>query len=416
VESFGKYLLKKAIVSIDELEEATQALVLVGGRLGTNLVELGHLGMDELDRHLSDHLGVPAPPKGWLEKPSAAAVKAVPAELRKRHQILPLALEERTLHMALVNPWAADAVDEVAFATGLTIKTYVVSEVHLEYLRERHLGIAREGRFAHIEPHRASKPRKRKGEGGRRLLREGSAAAAEREEAQRNREEAGIRPLGEQEELIDDGTFTSLHENWKITHPSDAKGSDEAEVPLVTEVGEGEDEAPPQSTPVGPLTPVEVARLEAEIEAAPDREAIALNALRLSLHHASAVALFVVHRGVICGYRAAGAVIAEHIDGLLIPVDSPSVLSQTVTQGSVFRGAPPDAGIDQQIFRALGRSDAADAAILPVRIRDHVVNLLYVDNGPEVLAESSVAALTSLCECISRAYGRLILAHKQRHC
>ena len=58
----------------------------------------------------------------------------------------------------------------------------------------------------------------------------------------------------------------------------------------------------------------------------------------------------------------------------------------------------------------------ADVAILPVRIRDRVVNVLYVDNGPEVLAETSIAALASLCECIARAYGQLIVEHKRRHC
>lgn len=409
MESFGKYLLKKAIVSPDQIEEATQALVLVGGRLGTNLVELGHLGMDELDRHLADHLGVPAPPKEWLEGPSPAAIAAVPGPLRRRHQILPLALEDRTLHMALANPWDADAVDEVGFATGLAIKTYVLSEVHLQYLRERHLGVPRERRFAHIEPEWAMKRRKRKG--GGRVLQEGSAAAAEREEAQRHREELGIRPLGEQEELIDDGTFSSLHESWKITNPSDGEALE-----LVTEVSEGEDESAPPQPPLRALTPGEIARLEAEIAAAPDRDVIAVHVLRLALHHASAAALFVVHRGVIRGYRAVGADIAEHIEGLLVPAVSPSLLSQTVAQGAAFRGAPPETGIDQQIFRALGRSNAADVAILPVRIRDHVVNLLYVDNGPELLAQSSIAALSSLCECIATAYGRLIVEHKRRHC
>ncbi len=172
---------------------------------------------------------------------------------------------------------------------------------------------------------------------------------------------------------------------------------------------------PPQQPP-RLLTSAEVAQLEAKIAAAPDRDVIAVQALRLAMHHASEAAIFVVHRGVIRGYRAAGANIAEHIEGVLIPFGAPSVLSRAAELGVAFRGAPPDAGIDPQVFRALGRSDAADAAILPVRIRDQVVNLLYVDNGPEVLAESSIAALSSLCECIGRAYGRLILAHKQRHC
>lgn len=411
MESFGKYLGRKGIVSPEQLEEATEALVLVGGRLGTNLVELGYLGIEELDCHLAEHLGMPAPPKNWLEKPSGAALNAVSAELKKRHQILPLALEKRTLHMALANPWAADAVDEVAFATGFTIKAYVISEVHLEYLRERHLGIPRGRRFAQIEPHWAMKRRKRKGTD--RLFQEGSAAVAEREEAQRHREEFGIRPLGEQEELIDDGTFTSLHENWKITQSADAKGDGEA-LELVAEVSDGEEE--PQAPPSSLLTPAQVVRLEAKIAAAPDREVIVAQALRLAMHHVSHAAFFVVHRGVIRGYRAAGAEIAEQIEGLLISLGAPSVLSQVATRGAAFRGAPPEAGIDQQLFRALGRSEAVDTAILPVRMQGHVVNLLYMDNGSEALAESSIAALASLCESIATAYGRLILAHKQRHC
>ena len=47
-ESFGKFLARKGVLSQKELEEATQSLVVVGGRLGTNLVDLGTLGIEEL--------------------------------------------------------------------------------------------------------------------------------------------------------------------------------------------------------------------------------------------------------------------------------------------------------------------------------------------------------------------------------
>ena len=50
-ESFGKFLARKGVLSQKELEDATQYLVVVGGRLGTNLVDLGYLGIEDLDRY-----------------------------------------------------------------------------------------------------------------------------------------------------------------------------------------------------------------------------------------------------------------------------------------------------------------------------------------------------------------------------
>ena len=53
--TFGRYLRRHAIVSEEQLKDATAALVLFGGRLGTHLVERGALNPDELERHLAAH-------------------------------------------------------------------------------------------------------------------------------------------------------------------------------------------------------------------------------------------------------------------------------------------------------------------------------------------------------------------------
>jgi hypothetical protein len=42
------------------------------------------------------------------------------------------------------------------------------------------------------------------------------------------------------------------------------------------------------------------------------------------------------------------------------------------------------------------------------------VHLLYVDNGPDPLAETSLAALDALCDLVSVAYERLVLDGKRR--
>ncbi len=178
----------------------------------------------------------------------------------------------------------------------------------------------------------------------------------------------------------------------------------------------GEADRPPVfSSDPGPLLPEEVALRESELGSAPDRDAIADCALRLARTHATAVALFAVHRGVIRGCGALG-VGFPRTDGLLIPMSSDSVLSQAVREGQRFRGAFPSGGVDEQLFSALGREGISDAVVLPVRIRDRVLNLLYADNGSHPLGESSVAALVALSDAVSRAYDRLILLQKREHC
>ena len=46
-------------------DDAPQAQVVSGGRLGTNLVELGMLDLDVLSKHLSELCDAPLPPKDW---------------------------------------------------------------------------------------------------------------------------------------------------------------------------------------------------------------------------------------------------------------------------------------------------------------------------------------------------------------
>ena len=62
---------------------------------------------------------------------------------------------------------------------------------------------------------------------------------------------------------------------------------------------------------------------------------------------------------------------------------------------------------------AVGRPAAHAVLLQPVSIRGRVVNLLYADNGPDPLGDTSVAALAALAHTVARAYERLILAAKR---
>ena len=106
----------------------------------------------------------------------------------------------------------------------------------------------------------------------------------------------------------------------------------------------------------------------------------------------------------------------------LIDVLPPEFVSRTeivagpATGGSLFHGQPSREGIDVSVVRLLSGREPCEAAILPIRVGGRVVNLLYVDNGDDPLAASSLAALGALCDSVSAAYVRLISDRRRRHC
>jgi hypothetical protein len=385
MEIFGKFLMKRGALTRAQLAEATQSQVVFGGRLGTNLVELGYLRLDELEQHLSEHLGIPVPPAQWLERPGDEALTAVPKALVERYGVLPLALEERTLHLAMLDPRDPSQVDEVAFATGLRVQPYVLAEVRLSALVEHYYGIARDTRYISLGPEAAR---------GRHGPEPSDCAAEPAEKAPAPAVEAalGATPLDEGQELIDEETFSSLHERWQGTS---ADPQDEPPAPVRT----------PEPTP---------AALEAELEAASDRDTVGRMALRIARLHAGAAALFVVRGGMVSGFRGDGAGMDENLDGILIPAEADTIFSRPATARTPFRGRPPEGGMDGRVLGALSRKGAREVLVYPIAIRGRVVNLLYADNGAEPLAETSVAALAALCGCVARAYERLILERKYR--
>ncbi len=401
MESFGKFLAKKGVLSKEQLDEATEYLVVVGGRLGTNLVDLGMLDIEDLDRLLSEYRGLSLPPKPWLQQPDPDALRCVPLHVAQRHAVLPLVIENRTLHLAMADPHDANAVDEIRFASGLRVQAYLLSEAHLTFLRERYLGIPRERRFVYLEPEWARAP----GEvgNGRGSETRDAAAPVPRETAH----EREAFDLDGQVELTNAETFVSVQD----VRPRVESNLEANRVEPLSDPGP----AVPAIQP-GPLGPEEVALRESELESAPDREAISDCALRLARTYGTAVALFAVHRGVIRGCGALGAGVPRRTDGIFVPMNTDSVLAAAAREGEPFRGVPPVTSIDKELFAALGRDGVCDAVILPVRIRDRVLNLLYADNGSHPLGESSVAALAAVSDCISRAYARLILRRKRDHC
>jgi hypothetical protein len=254
----------------------------------------------------------------------------------------------------------------------------------------------------------------------------GPPPAESREAEEAIRRKHGIDRLPEGEELTDEAGFSRMQDEWdraRRTLEAGRRGEEgdrdraEEEVLLLEIVSQptyrGPSGAPAdRRAGVVPTAPGEVAALEAKLLAAGDRDQIAHLALQLARSHACACALFVVHRGMIMGLRGQGGGLEERTLGVVVPVGSGSLFAEVARLRAPVRFGAPAHHLDERILRALGRCDAAERLLVPVSIRGRVVNLLYADNGPDALGETSAAALRALADCIARAYERLILARK----
>lgn len=147
----GELLLKAGILSRQQLEEALNAQLIYGGKLGTNLVEHGFVTEEFLTSFLSKQCNIPAVDTEKLENIPSEVIESVPRDLAERYKVVPFRRDKRRLDVALVDPTNLKAIDEVAFKTGLLTRPHVAPEVTILRCLERYYHIPTRRRYIHIE-------------------------------------------------------------------------------------------------------------------------------------------------------------------------------------------------------------------------------------------------------------------------
>jgi hypothetical protein len=142
-ERLGDMLLHVGALTQAQLEEVLSAQSIYGGRLGTNLVEMGLVSEEDLARLLNEKLGVPSVDAASLERVPESVLAILSAEKVRRFQVLPIALDGKRLTLAMADPSDFSAIEELGFFTGMVIVPRVCSELRISLALERYYGIKR---------------------------------------------------------------------------------------------------------------------------------------------------------------------------------------------------------------------------------------------------------------------------------
>ena len=126
----GELLVAQKSVSPGQVQAALASQRVNGGRLGLNLVELGFATRDEIGALLSRQYGIPSIALSRFDI-DAHVIGLVPADLARAHQIVPIDRSGPVLVVAAADPTSSRALEEVARATGCTVKPVVATEVEM---------------------------------------------------------------------------------------------------------------------------------------------------------------------------------------------------------------------------------------------------------------------------------------------
>ena len=144
-----------------------------------------------------------------------------------------------------------------------------------------------------------------------------------------------------------------------------------------------------------------------ELRRVKNRDDVVRIACQACLSVARGAAFLALRKGVFRGWDGAGEeVTSAGIRSLWVPATNPSILSDVLHSGRVFRGAYGDTAADY-LFRAAFGSHGREVVIVPVVIGSRMVGVLCV-NDP--FADPS--AVERVAEATGQAFERLIVAHK----
>lgn len=371
----GELLLEEKLIQPAQLEEALETQVVHGGRLGTNLVELGFLKEIDLARVLGRQHSLPYASGEMLPDPSALAVAS--RQFYDDEDVLPMRIEATRLTVAVIGP-NVKAIDTLAFKAGKRVVAVVIPEFRMNQLLRVHCKAFRPIRPIDMNTLRPSK----------------------------QKDERAPNP-GEVAELINEDDFAKLY--------AAAQGSEGEEEVIEGAVIEEE-------TPAAPLgghsvevqaPPLSFAEAQKHLQTSTGREDIARTVLQFARSKFCRALIFNVQGELVSGWRGLGQGVSEKaVRRIGVTLREPNTFKLVRDLKSHFVGPMKRTPGMEVFYKLLGGGYPRTAVILPLLVREKLVHLLYVDQGPDQLTPPDVGELLILSQSVTRSYEALIRQRK----
>jgi hypothetical protein len=353
-KKLGQILVERGALTPADLDDALEAQIAAGVRAGTALVQEKGFRLSQVCEGLAIQHNVPYPSPMALHDIDQEVLSLVPLELCLRHAVLPFATDGNAIFLAMRDPHRHVA-GEIAFATKRPIKRFVVPELRIMYLLERHLSCQRAPRF----------------------LRDPTPIQS-----------------GDERRTHIAATF--------VTSPSEKPAGDPEVVTLDRAIEHNTEPASDLRAAIASVRPVDVTL--ARLRGASNAEAIIRRLVEPVVEGCISSILFFVrgdHAIACCAHGIETT--AGRLQRLVVPLDGASLMQWAVRMIAVVRGiADP---VQWEIASYFGVPPPGEVCVAPVVLRRKVVNLICVWSAEtQTLGPDVAYVLGELAQGGARAY------------
>ncbi len=371
----GELLLEEKLVTKAHLEEALETQVIYGGRLGTNLCELGFLKEADLARVLGRQHNLPFA-SGDM-KPDPIAVNSVAHKFLDDNDLMPMRVDPTRITVAVLGPNQIEAIDALSFKTSKRVVQVVIPEFRMNQLLRAYVKAFRPVRPIDMNTVRPSKEKN-----------------------------AAVHVPKDVSELINEDDFASLY--------AVAAGATDEEVVIEGEVVSEEMPAyaPPAAPkrPTSPLTFVEAQKL---LQTSSDREDIARTVLRFAVAKFRRALILSVQGDLVTGWHGAGRGVSDKaVRRIGVSLREENTFKMVRDLRSHFIGPMKSTPGMDVFYKMVGGAAPSTAVVLPLLVRGKPVHLLYLDAGPGQVTPPDIGELLIVSQSVTRSYEALIAARQ----
>lgn len=448
----GELLLSENLITREGLEEALESQVVHGGRLGTNLIELGLLQEADLARALGK-LHNCAFASGEMV-PDPNALELVDLNFADDKDLLPMRIDPTRVSVAVINPEDYASLDSLAFKSGKRVVPVVIPEFRMNQLLRRYCKAFRPMRA--VDMNTLRKSRTRDGAGGQQkdagpdLMSEDEFQSLYAQALVGGTEasDAELPTLELVEELAEPAPV--VRPAAPIAPPPAAQAP--AARPPPPAHAAARSASPPSVLPAAPPPPPVAAPPVASIPVAgpsrtapppppvaarapqapsppplsfpqaqqqlaqvSGREDIATTILRFALGKWKRALLLSVQGDLVTGWRGVGEGLRpEAVRRIGLALRGQNTFKLVRDTRSHFIGPVRRDATATVFYKLLGSGGGfpQTAVMLPLLVRGRVVHILYVDNGPEQLTPPDIGELLILAQSVTRSYEAIVQRRK----
>ncbi|HYN23289.1 MAG TPA: hypothetical protein VE078_20180 [Thermoanaerobaculia bacterium] len=406
MSKLGQLLVGHGWLTVQQLTRALQAQSAIGGRLGTCLLEMEIISEDNLLKGLAEQHGVPSASIDDLRGIPDEVLALIPDKLARRCRAVPFRVVGSRLDVAMMDPRNLAAQDELAFASSKRVMVCVAHELRIlealeSYYRQEtpaQLGrlLERLNRARYFwerdkpadagpptsgiaslpplvaQPSRLTARRAPAAQPAPPPPSPASQAAAAAPASAVATAPPPPRPV--KQPTMQTVSMTEEERAALIPRAPRAPVEDPNAAPARAE-------AAPAPTPSSLPSLSSVDEVESAFARTHEREEVARIALSYLARSYRRAALFQVTKDKVSAWMAQGDLDLPIFQKFSTGFDQPSLFLNLRNGSSLYMGAMPPMPAHRELARAWGGELPKDCVLLPVRLKDRLVAVLYADGG-----------------------------------